>query len=184
MPSGSTITGVDAHVVILVGLLVIAIVVVMVDVRRGKAKEQQLLASLPQPPAGERVADEPGVAIVAHGNPVTRLTIRRLLEQQGYGVVEARDHETALAVLTAPAEAAPPAMVIVDSDLLENGSVHLVRSIQADPAYGAIRIVIITADADAGQGVPDQDDGAAQVQYLHKPFTSETLVAALQPEPG
>ena len=183
-PAGSTIRCVDAHLVLLVVLLLAAIVVVIVDVRRGKAKEQRLLATLPQPPVDEIVVEQTRVAMVVHANPVSRLTIRRLLEQQGYEVIEARDGETALAGLATPTDTARPTTVIVDSDLPEKGGGDLVRSIQADPTYGAIRILIITADAEADQAAPGQDDGAVQVQYLHKPFSSETFLAALHQETG
>lgn len=186
-PRGSTIRCVDAHLVLLVVLLLIAIVVVVIDARRGKVKEekeQQLPAAVLQPPVEEMVVDEPRVAIVVHGNPVTRLTIRRLLEQQGYDVVEARDHDSALACIAMQTKTARPAIVIVDSDLLEMGSVDLVRSIEADPNCGVIQIVIIAADAEADQVAPEQADGAVQVQYLRKPFSGDTLVAALHSESG
>ena len=171
----------DAHLVLLVVLVLVAIVVVIVDVRRGKAKEQQLRASLPQPLADEIAVEQTRVAMVVHANPVTRLTIRRLLEQQGYEVIEARDRETALAGLATPTDTARPTTVIIDSDLPEKGSVDLVRSIQSEPPHGATRILIIAADADQVAG---QDDAAVQVQYLSKPFSREALLAALHSEAG
>lgn len=167
------------HIVIMVVLLVIAIVVVVIDLRRGKAKEQRLLASPPEPPVEEVVLDRPRSAIVVDDNPVMRLTIRRVLEQQAYEVAEARDGHEALARLGELTTSRPATVVVVDSESNEMGGVDLVRSLRADPAQDGIRIVLMTPDADADR-LAAAFDGDGAVQYLRKPFTSDALLTALR----
>lgn len=165
------------HIVIMLVLLVLAVIAVMVDLRRGRKKEQRLLASPPAPPVEKVVPDEPRQAVVVEHNPVMRLTIRRELQRQAYDVVEARDGLEALARL--PEISGPPSgiVVLVDSGLPEMAGIDLVRTLRADPAYDGLRIVMMAPDDDADDLAATLDDEA--VRYLRKPFTTDKLLGTL-----
>jgi CheY-like chemotaxis protein len=111
--------------------------------------------------------------LTADRSTVVRAVIERHLERFGCLAVEATNAAEAIA----EARERPLALMVVDA------GVHAAASREADPAYDAIPIVLLTTDHPAS--VPDPDD-ARIVAILRKPFDESSFdraVTAILGEP-
>jgi CheY-like chemotaxis protein len=98
---------------------------------------------------------QPGTALVAEGDAAARAELRRLLEAEGWGVVEAADEAAALAALEA-AGAAPPGLALVALRLPpegEDGGLALIREMGRRPAWRTIPVIAL---ADGGAPAPEE----------------------------
>jgi CheY-like chemotaxis protein len=112
--------------------------------------------------------------LVADDDSPTRETIRFVLEDAGYHVLEASDGRQALAILTSATQA-----LVALVDLLMPGmdGLDLLRSIVADPRLAA-RHRYIGMTAAVGAVTPLADTLLAQLHgsLMEKPFGMDTLL--------
>lgn len=96
------------------------------------------------------------------------------LSRAGYDVVQAADCETARAKLADQGAD----LAIVDWMLPDMSGLELVRSLQRDPQYEDLAIIMLTARADEQDKVRGLDSGADD--YMTKPFSSRELLSRIQ----
>jgi two-component system chemotaxis response regulator CheY len=99
-----------------------------------------------------------------------RLTIRRMLVQQGFtSIVEARDGIEALVLL----RGLPIDIVISDLVMERMDGLELLREIRSDANLTKLPFIMITATADRDRVIAAKAAGATG--YVVKPFTSAIL---------
>jgi CheY-like chemotaxis protein len=108
-----------------------------------------------------------------------REAIAEVLEQEGYGVLQARSGLEAIQRLTIAPQ--PPAAILLDLMMpVMDGWEFMARRQQHD-AWGAIPLVVISADSNARDRV--EGLGVA-VAYLRKPIDIDQLLAILADLPN
>ncbi len=116
---------------------------------------------------------EPLVLLV-DDEPNIRETVGFILEMEGFKVATASDGTEAID----EARRLRPPVVLLDAMLPHRDGFDVCRTIKADPALAATRVVMLTA---LGQKA-DQDRAMAAGAdfYLTKPFDEEDLLALLR----
>ncbi len=115
--------------------------------------------------------------LIADDDAPTRDTLRFVLEDAGYAVLEASDGHAALATLTS---ASQPLVALVDLLMPGMDGIELLRSIVADARLAARhRFIVMTAAV--GSMAQPAGDLIAQVHgsLLLKPFGIDTLLDAV-----
>jgi DNA-binding response OmpR family regulator len=110
------------------------------------------------------VDDEPNIVI----------SLEYLMKREGFDTAVAADGEAALAAL----EKAPPDLVVLDVMLPRMNGFEVCRRIRADPRWGALRILMLTAkgrDTEVEKGL-----GLGADAYVTKPFSTKDLVAQIR----
>ncbi len=105
---------------------------------------------------------------------VVRLTIALTLKQAGHSVVEAESGEDALKLLRSE----KVDLVISDFNMPRMDGSQLVRAIKQDPDLRAIPVIMLTTEH--ARKRLDEAREAGAVGWIHKPFKSEQLVAAVK----
>ena len=123
-----------------------------------------------------------GRILVVDDEPNIVLSLDFLLSKAGWVVETAADGEAALAAIAA----APPDLVLLDVNMPKLDGFQVCERIRANPAWAAIRILMLTArgrDLEREKGLALGADG-----YVTKPFATRELVATvreiLTPEGG
>jgi two-component system, chemotaxis family, chemotaxis protein CheY len=123
--------------------------------------------------AGE--ADVPMRAIVVDDSRATRMILRRLLAELGFGpVLEAGDGQQALAVLAAEG---PVELALVDWNMPVMDGLAFVRTLRGDSAHSGCKVVMVTTEGDADHMVAALEAGADE--YAMKPFDREVISSKL-----
>ena len=108
-------------------------------------------------------------ALVVDDSRAMRAILAGILGEAGFQTEEAGDGEAALAAL----RAAAADLVVVDWHLPGMSGPELVRAIRAQPAWSAVRVLMVTTEVDPAR-VREALDAGAQ-EYLMKPFSAEQL---------
>jgi two-component system chemotaxis response regulator CheY len=170
------------HVVLLAVGLIIAVILVMVDIRRGRQSELRTVALLHSLEHGADTG-EPGPsaevkqAMIVEGAPALRANLVRVLMDEGYRVTDVRVGGEALVRLNELASLSPAVLAMVDWNMPGLSGLEFVRSVRSNAAHRAVRIVIMTPDADLEQVTTALEVGA--YEYLVKPFTTEAVLNKL-----
>ena len=101
---------------------------------------------------------------------VERAAVRRLLEREGYDVVEAADGLDALAVL----EGSRPALILLDLSMPDLDGLALLQFLREDVRWRSIPVVVVTGSDD-----PQLLDEARRLGAREHLLKSESPVAAL-----
>ena len=110
--------------------------------------------------------------LVVDDSALSRRTLRRILESAGYEVVEAGDGMTALEVYFLE----KPSLVLLD--LVMKGMYGLdvlMKLREMDP-----NALVVVASADIQSSTRKMVDEAGALAFIHKPFVSEEVIAAVQ----
>ena len=113
-------------------------------------------------------------ALVVDDSRAMRLILSRVLRERGCQVTEAGDGVEALARL---AEGPLPDVALIDWNMPVMNCLELVEAVRRDPAYGGVRIVMVTTESESSQVVRALEAGADE--YLFKPFTPDAVVDKL-----
>ncbi|MEN8262461.1 MAG: response regulator [Nitrospirota bacterium] len=105
-------------------------------------------------------------------------TVRRLAElvlsEEGYEVIMANDGDKGLTI----AKEKIPSLIIVDFIMPKMNGFQFCKNIRSDESLNEIPIVLITSKGeDVGKGF---DEKFGIVQYLKKPFETETLIKTVE----
>ena len=105
-------------------------------------------------------------------------TVRRLAElvlsEEGYDVITANDGDDGLQM----AKEKMPSLIIVDFIMPKMNGFQFCKNIRSDSALNNVPIVLITSKGeDVGKGF---DEKFGIVQYLQKPFETETLTKTVE----
>jgi two-component system chemotaxis response regulator CheY len=106
-------------------------------------------------------------ALVVDDSRAMRAIIAGILREIGFETAEAGDGEAALDGL----RAAPADLVVLDWHLPGRSGPEVVRAIRAEPAWNAVRVLMITTEVDPAR-VREALDAGAQ-EFLMKPFTAD-----------
>ena len=110
----------------------------------------------------------PTILVVDDEEPIAEL-LRAVLEDEGYRVVTAADGQAALEQLAE----ARPVLVLSDVMMPHLDGRALARALQADPAYRAIPLVLLSAlGAASVAGVP-------HAAFVAKPFELDGLLVTV-----
>ena len=110
--------------------------------------------------------------LIVDDSSLSRRTLRRMLESAGYEVVEAEDGMTALEVYFLE----KPRLVLLD--LVMKGMYGLdvlVKMREMDP-----NALVVVASADIQSSTRKMVDEAGALGFIHKPFISEQVIAAVE----
>ena len=105
--------------------------------------------------------------LVAEDEPDIRELIAEGLTAEGYRVLQAADGREALAL----AARERPSLIVTDLMMPVMSGVELLRALRADRALSSIPVIVASASDDVSV------DASA---FVMKPFSLETLLAALQ----
>jgi len=109
-------------------------------------------------------------AFVIDDSRAVRTILRRLLTELGFEAREAENGKDGLAALR---EGYRPDVALVDWNMPEMDGVSFIRAVRAEPAYAAVRLVVITTEMEVGRVAEALDAGAQE--YVLKPLTKDTL---------
>lgn len=109
--------------------------------------------------------------LIVDDSGLSRRTLRRILESAGYDVVEADDGMTALEVYFLE----KPSLVLLD--LVMKGMYGLDVLVKLREMDQQARVVIASADIQSSTRTLVDDAGA--LGFVHKPFVSEQVLAAV-----
>jgi DNA-binding response OmpR family regulator len=110
------------------------------------------------------VDDEPNIVV----------SLEYLLRREGFETAVAADGEAALAEL----ERGAPDLVVLDVMLPRLNGFEVCRRIRADPRFGGLKVLMLTAksrDVEVSRGL-----GLGADAYVTKPFSTKELVALVR----
>ena len=102
-------------------------------------------------------------------DPESRLLIRRVLEAEGYAVIEAKDAADGLASATEQR----PDLILIDINLPEVDGLTLARQIKSVPDLASTPVVALTANVMRGDR--ERSLGAGCDGYIQKPIDVDLL---------
>ena len=121
-------------------------------------------------------------AIVVDDSRAMRMLMGRLLRDVGFEVDEAGDGCQALDRLRERLAAGHPhgpvQLALVDWNMPEMSGIELVQAVRSDPAFAALRIVMVTTETELSQVTRALEAGADE--YLMKPFNRDDVVGKLE----
>ena len=113
-------------------------------------------------------------ALVIDDSHVTRLILSQILKTLGFQVSQAADGRQGLEEL----RRTPVDLALVDGNMPDMDGWTVVRTVRADPAFGSLRLLLVSADEDPGVIRRTLEAGADG--YLAKPFTREGIADELR----
>jgi len=102
-------------------------------------------------------------------NAENRLLVRRILQAEGYQVLEADSAQTAIEVVRSQ----PPDLILMDINLPEIDGYTLTSRLKSIPAFGRIPIIALTANVMRGDRERTLEAGCDG--YIQKPIDVDTL---------
>ncbi|HIE39590.1 MAG TPA: response regulator [Anaerolineales bacterium] len=109
------------------------------------------------------------VILYIEDNPENRLLVRRVLEAEGYAVVEAVDGPSGLE----KARQSPPDLILLDINLPEIDGYQIVSRLRSTPGLSDVPIVALTANVMRGDR--ERTLSAGCDGYIQKPIDVDTL---------
>jgi DNA-binding response OmpR family regulator len=126
-------------------------------------------------PAAPVAAAECERALVVEDDAAIRFLLRFILDQAGYGIVEAIDGDAAAEAI---ARGADVDVVLLDIQLPGIDGLTLLARLRADPRWNAVPVLMLTAHGSEAQVTAALDAGADD--YLGKPFDPGDLLDRLR----
>ncbi len=108
--------------------------------------------------------------LVVDDEPSIVLSLEFLMKEAGYYVRTAADGDAALAAISER----PPDLVLLDVNLPKRNGYEVCEAVRANPAWKAVRILMLTAkgrDVERQKGIALGAD-----EYVTKPFSTHEVV--------
>ncbi|BAU47210.1 chemotaxis protein CheY [Sulfurifustis variabilis] len=108
--------------------------------------------------------------LVVDDEPSIVLSLEFLMKEAGYDVRTAADGDAALAAISER----PPDLVLLDVNLPKRNGYEVCEAVRANPAWKAVRILMLTAkgrDVERQKGIALGAD-----EYVTKPFSTHEVV--------
>jgi len=102
-------------------------------------------------------------------NAENRMLVRRILQAEGYQVLEADSAKSAIEVVRSQ----PPDLILMDINLPEIDGYTLTSRLKSIPAFGRIPIIALTANVMRGDRERTLEAGCDG--YIQKPIDVDTL---------
>lgn len=131
-----------------------------------------MMSRLPAPAGQPKLptVTNPTTILLVEDDPYLREAVRILLEDAGYGIVEAGTAAQAVAAFNA----AVPDMILLDLGLPDRHGLELARELVARPDGNAVSIVALTGRTSAEERMRALDAGCREV--ISKPVDPQTLL--------
>lgn len=113
-------------------------------------------------------------ALVIDDSHAVRMIIGQILRELGMDVLESANGLEALEQMRCNPDVE---LLLVDWNMPHMNGFDFVRAVRCDPAYDAVRILMVTSESQAGH--VNQALNAGANEYLMKPFNKDVLVAKL-----
>jgi two-component system chemotaxis response regulator CheY len=113
-------------------------------------------------------------ALVIDDSRAIRMIIGKMLREMGMEVLEAPDGLEALEQIRRNPDVK---LLLVDWNMPVMNGLEFVQAVRAQRAYDAMRILMVTSEAEASQVTRALSAGANE--YLMKPFNKDVLAAKL-----
>jgi CheY-like chemotaxis protein len=136
---------------------------------------ERITAALAAPRDGAPAARPARTALLVEDDPGVRYLVRFILEQQGWGVIEA---DTGPGALTAIHRGEVADAVLLDIMLPGIDGLELLDVLRASPRWTGVPVMMLTARGDEAAVKRALSAGAAD--YLGKPFDPAELVSRLE----
>jgi two-component system chemotaxis response regulator CheY len=107
--------------------------------------------------------------LVVDDSRVIRKVARRILEDLGFGVVEAQDGVEALAWC----QSSMPDAILLDWNMPMMSGIDFLRQLRREPGGDLPQVVFCTVEADPARIAEALDGGAAE--YIMKPFDGDII---------
>lgn len=117
-------------------------------------------------------------AIIIDDSRTMRAIIRRIAEGLGCTSIDAADGAEALERLRQLDPDSRIDVAFVDWNMPGMDGITFVRELRADPAYAAVKILMVTTETELPRVAEALEAGANE--YLMKPFTPEALADKLR----
>ncbi len=114
-------------------------------------------------------------ALVVDDSSVVRRLVAHMMRECGFEVLEAGNGEEACARLRSDGSTE---VALVDWNMPVMAGLEFVRCVRADPAHAAMKMVVMTTDAEASQVRSALEAGADA--YTTKPFSKDTIQRELR----
>jgi putative two-component system response regulator len=112
--------------------------------------------------------------LIVDDEPANRGLVRRVLEPQGYQVIEAGDGVEALALIAQSL----PDLILLDLNMPKLGGHAVVESVKRDPRTRLIPVVMLTSQDQFSEKMRAMESGVDD--YLIKPFNTVELVTRVR----
>lgn len=112
--------------------------------------------------------------LIVEDEPNIGMALEYMMQREGYELRRVADGEAALAAV---AERAPD-LILLDVMLPRRSGYEVCQSLREDPAFGRIKIVMMTAKGGAAEGEKSRALGADRM--IRKPFASRELTATVR----
>jgi putative two-component system response regulator len=112
--------------------------------------------------------------LIVDDEPANRGLVRRVLEPQGYQVIEAGDGVEALALIAQSL----PDLILLDLNMPKLGGHAVVESVKRDPRSRLIPVVMLTSQDQFSEKMRAMESGVDD--YLIKPFNTVELVTRVR----
>ena len=113
--------------------------------------------------------EDTATILYVEDNADNRLLVRRVLQAEGYAVVEAESGQAALSIALAQA----PDLILMDINLPEMDGYTLTSRLKSIPSLGRVPIVALTANVMKGDRERTLDAGCDG--YIQKPIDVDAL---------
>lgn len=115
-----------------------------------------------------------GTILYVEDNPDNRNLVRRVLEAEGYSVIEAKDAAQALDRL----QTMPTSLILMDINMPDMDGYTLTAKIRSMPEYKKIPIVAVTANVMRGDRERSLEAGCDG--YIQKPIDIDTIAQQIE----
>ena len=114
-------------------------------------------------------------ALIVDDSRTMRALIGKLVKELGFDVTEAGNGGQALAELR---NSGAVDLTLVDWNMPEMNGLEFVRAVRANPAYGTMKVMMVTSQTEVPQMIRALQAGVDE--YLMKPFTREAIIEKLR----
>ena len=114
-----------------------------------------------------------GYILVVDDDEDIRLTLKQILEDEGYPALSAANGEEALHIIHR--EPRPPRLVLLDLMMPVMDGARFQAKLAEDPGLAAVPVVVISAGAS-----PQRQAGVHAAGYLSKPVDLRTLMGTIR----
>jgi len=115
-----------------------------------------------------------GTILYVEDNPDNRNLVRRVLESEGYTVIEAKDATQALDRL----KATPTNLILMDINMPDIDGYALTAKIKSMPEYRNLPIIAVTANVMRGDRERSLEAGCDG--YIQKPIDIDTIAQQIE----
>ncbi len=117
---------------------------------------------------------EKATILYVEDNPDNRALIRRVLQAEGYQMIEAGSAKDALTMI----ETAHPNLILMDINMPDMDGYTLTARIKKTPGFDVIPIVAVTANVMRGDREKSLEAGCDG--YIQKPIDIDTLTTQIE----